>query len=209
MDSPTVYLIDDDASYLRAAERLLRLSGFQVKAYRSAADFLTELDADAVGCIITDLDMPDMNGVDLQKYLSDHKSLLPVIFLSGKGDIPTSVHVMRHGAEDFLTKDAPKDDLITAVHRAFRRNEVERQEEARVAELRDRMATLSPREYEVLQHVVQGKLNRQIAADLGIHERTVKLHRTAITTKLGVRSVAELTMIWMKTQGAASSSENE
>jgi FixJ family two-component response regulator len=209
MDSPTVYLIDDDASYLRAAARLLRLSGFQVKAYRSAADFLTELDPDAVGCIITDLDMPDMNGVDLQKYLSDHKSLLPVIFLSGKGDIPTSVHVMRHGAEDFLTKDAPKDDLITAVHRAFRRNEVERQEEARIAELRDRMATLSPREYEVLQHVVQGKLNKQIAADLGIHERTVKLHRTAITTKLGVRSVAELTMIWMKTQGAASSSENE
>jgi len=206
MDNPTVYLIDDDASYLRAAARLLRLSGFEVMPYPSAADFLTDLDQDAVGCVITDLDMPEIDGVGLQKHLIDRKSLLPVIFLSGKGDIPTSVHVMRHGAEDFLTKDAPKDDLITAINRAIRRNERERQEKARLAELHERLATLSPREYEVLQHVVQGKLNKQIAADLGIHERTVKLHRTSITTKLGVRSVAELTIFWMKTQGDEPSS---
>jgi len=200
MGGPKVYLIDDDTSYLRAAERLLRLSGFHVVAYESALDFLAELEPDTAGCVVTDLQMPDIDGVHLQKQLSDRKCVLPVIFLTGQGNIPVSVHAMRHGAEDCLTKDAPGDKLINAVTRAFARNAQERKEQARLFELQDRLAALTPREHEVMQHVVQGKMNKQIAADLDIHERTVKLHRTAVTTKLGVSSVAELTMIWMRIQ---------
>ncbi len=197
---PKIYLIDDDADHLRATERLLGLSGFEVMAYPSAAEFLAELEQDTSGCVITDLQMPNIDGIGLQKQLGDRNSLLPVIFLTGQGNILTSVHAMRYGAEDYLTKDAPKDDLINAVNRAFARNAQLRKEWTECSELRDRMAALSPREYEVLQHVVQGKLNKQIAADLGIHERTVKLHRTAITTKLAVPSVAELTTLWLRVQ---------
>ncbi len=198
MSSPRVFLIDDNPSYLRAAARLLRLSGFEVKAYESARDFLDELTPTASGCVVTDLDMPQIDGIKLQEQLAVQSCLLPVIFLTGKGDIPTSVRVMRQGAEDFLTKDASKEELINAVHRAFARNGKERRKQSGLSELRRKMASLTPREHEVMQHVVQGKLNKQIAAELGIHERTVKLHRNAVTTKLSVPSVAELTVIWMQ-----------
>jgi FixJ family two-component response regulator len=123
---------------------------------------------------------------------------LPVIFLSGQGDIPTTVQAMRRGAEDFLTKRAPKEDLLDAVKRAIDRDARERTGRARLEALRVRFTALTPREREVLQHVVQGKLNKQIAYDLGINERTVKLHRTAIKTKLNVDSTAELTKLWME-----------
>ncbi|MCM3872034.1 MAG: LuxR C-terminal-related transcriptional regulator [Pyrinomonadaceae bacterium] len=139
-----------------------------------------------------------MSGLDLQEALAKAGHMLPVIFLSGHGDIPTTVQVMRGGAEDFLTKTAPKEELIYAVKRAFARDHSERAERARMATLRAPFATLTPREREVLKHVVEGKLNKQIAYDLGIHERTVKLHPTAITTKLGVHSTAELTKLWME-----------
>jgi FixJ family two-component response regulator len=121
--------------------------------------------------------------------------MLPVIFLTGHGDIPTTVHAMRQGAEDFLTKRAPKEDLLEAVQRALARDARQRAEHARLHELRARFDALTPRERGVLLHVVQGRLNKQIAADLNINERTVKLHRTAIITKLHVRSVAELTRL--------------
>jgi two-component system response regulator FixJ len=123
---------------------------------------------------------------------------LPVIFLSGHGDVPTTVHAMRGGAEDFLTKLAPKSDVINAVKRAIANDASARVERARQNALRAPFSTLTAREMEVLQQVVQGKLNKQIAWDLGIHERTVKLHRTAITTKLGVQSTAELTKLWIE-----------
>jgi two-component system, LuxR family, response regulator FixJ len=192
---PIVHLIDDDASFLAAISRLLRASGFAVKAFSSASDFLEQRNANAPGCVLADLEMPEMSGLELQSALARTRNPLPILFLTGHGDIPSSVHAMRGGAEDFLEKRAPKENLLNAVNRAITRDARERVERARQGELRARFATLTKRELEVLGHVVLGRLNKQIAADLCIHERTVKLHRTAITTKLRVQSVAELTRL--------------
>jgi FixJ family two-component response regulator len=191
----TVHIVDDDASFLAATSRLLRASGFAVKAFSSASDFLAQRDIDASGCVVADLQMPEMNGLDFQAALARTRNPLPILFLTGHGDIPSTVRAMRGGAEDFLEKRAPKEKLLDAVKRALVRDARERESRARRRELRARFDALSERELEVLGHVVQGRLNKQIAADLGIHERTVKLHRTAITTKLGVPSVAELTRL--------------
>ena len=139
--------------------------------------------------------MPKMNGLDLQSALAQTPNPLPILFLTGHADIPSSVRAMRSGAEDFLEKRAPKKKLLDAVTRSLARDSYEREARARRRELRARFDTLTERELEVLSHVVQGRLNKQIAGDLGIHERTVKLHRTAITTKLNVQSVAELTRL--------------
>jgi FixJ family two-component response regulator len=192
---PTIQIVDDDASFLAAISRLLRASGFAVRTFSSANDFLVERDADAPGCVLADLQMPGMNGLDLQSALAQTSNPLPILFLTGHGDIPSSVRAMRDGAEDFLEKRAPKEKLLAAVKRAIARDTREREVRARRRELRARFDALSKREMEVLSHVVQGRLNKQIAADLDIHERTVKLHRTAITTKLRVQSVAELTRL--------------
>jgi FixJ family two-component response regulator len=192
---PTVFIVDDDVSFLRAVSRLLRTSGFEVVIHNSAAEFLAELRPEMHGCVITDLMMPDMDGMALQEALRKAGCTLPILFLTGHGDIPTTVQAMRSGAEDFLTKRAPKAELLAAVNRALARNQQDQARQARLLALRQPFALLTDREREVLRHVVQGKLNKQIAADLGIHERTVKLHRTNVTTKLGVHSVAELTLM--------------
>ena len=192
---PTVYLVDDDASFLKAVSRLLLATGHPVKTYSSAAEFLQNLPAASPGCVVADLQMPGLSGLDLQAALARTNNPMPVLFLTGHGDIPTSVRAMRQGAEDFLTKRAPKEELLDAVKRALARDARERAGRTRVQGLRDRFDALTEREREVLQHVLRGQLNKQIAADLGIHERTVKLHRTAITTKMGVPSVAELTRL--------------
>jgi two-component system response regulator FixJ len=196
--TPLIRIVDDDASFLTAVARMLRASGFAVKTFASAAEFLARPELDVPGCVLVDLEMPGLSGLDVQDALAKEGHALPVIFLTGHGDIPTTVQAMRHGAEDFLTKRAPKEDLIDAVTRAINRDARERAGRLRVEALRARISVLTPREREVLQHVVQGKPNKIIACDLGIHERTVKLHRTAITTKLGVSSVAELTKLWME-----------
>ncbi|MCX6878385.1 MAG: response regulator [Verrucomicrobia bacterium] len=191
----TVFIVDDDVSFLRSVARLLRVAGFQVVIHNSAAEFLAELQPDTQGCVITDLMMPGMDGMALQEALRKAGSPLPVVFLTGHGDIPTTVQAMRGGAVDFLTKRAPKEDLIAAVNRALARNQQDQARQTRLLALRQPFELLTNREREVLRQVVQGKLNKQIAADLGIHERTVKLHRTNLTTKLGVHSVAELTLM--------------
>jgi FixJ family two-component response regulator len=190
-----VHIVDDDASFLTAISRLLRANGFSVKTYSSANKFLAQRDADAPGCVLADLQMPEMGGLDLQAALAQTSNPLPILFLTGHGDIPSSVQAMRDGAEDFLEKRAPKENILDAVNRALDRDSREREARNRQRELRKRFDTLTEREREVLSHVVQGRLNKQIAGDLGIHERTVKLHRTAITTKLKVQSVAELTRL--------------
>ncbi len=190
---PIVHVVDDDASFLTAVSRLLRANGFSVKTYSSAQKFLAQRDADAPGCVLADLQMPQMSGLDLQSALAQTPNPLPILFLTGHGDIPSSVQAMRDGAEDFLEKRAPKERLLEAVTRALARDSHEREARERRRELSALFDTLTDREREVLAHVVQGRLNKQIAWDLGIHERTVKLHRTAITTKLQVQSVAELT----------------
>jgi two-component system, LuxR family, response regulator FixJ len=192
--APLISIVDDDVSFLAAVSRLLRAAGYSVQTFSSAQQFLAQM-MDAPGCVIVDLRMEGISGLDLQEAMAGYQHACPVIFLSGAADIATTVHAMRHGAEDFLTKDAAKEDLLKAVERALARDALQRTQRSRQKELRDRFAALTSREYEVLQHVVRGQLNKQIAADLGITERTVKLHRTALTTKLRVRSVAELTRL--------------
>ena len=195
---PLVRIVDDDASFLTAVARMLRASGFTVKTFASAADFLLQAEPDVPGCVLVDLQMPGMSGLELQEVLMQERHTLPVIFLTGQGDIPTTVQAMRRGAEDFLTKRAPKEELLEVVNRAIDRNARERKVRVRQDALRASFTTLTPREYEVLQHVMLGKMNKHIAYDLGIHERTVKLHRSSITTKLNVRSTAELTKLWLE-----------
>jgi two-component system response regulator FixJ len=192
---PIVHVVDDDASFLSAISRLLRANGFSVKTFSSALEFLAQRDADAPGCVLSDLQMPQMNGLDLQSALAQTPNPLPILFLTGHGDILSTVQAMRGGAEDFLEKCAPKEKLLEAVTSALRRDSRERSLRERQRDLRARFNTLTDRELEVLSHVVRGRLNKQIAGDLDIHERTVKLHRTAITTKLKVQSVAELTRL--------------
>jgi FixJ family two-component response regulator len=192
---PTVHLVDDDVSFLAAISRLLLASGFAVKAFSSASDFLKQRDANAPGCVLTDLQMPETSGLELQSALARTSNPLPILFLTGHGDIPSTVRAMRGGAEDFLEKCASKEKLLDAVNRTLARDAREREERGRQGELRARFDALTKRELEVLGHVVLGRLNKQIAADLCIHERTVKLHRTAITTKLRVQSAAELTRL--------------
>jgi two-component system, LuxR family, response regulator FixJ len=198
---PLVRIVDDDASFLTAVSRLLRASGFAVKTFTSSAEFLVQPEFDVPGCVILDLQMPGSSGLDLQEAIAKEGHKLPVIFLSGQGDVPTTVQAMRRGAEDFLTKLAPKEDLLDAVNRAIARDERERTERARQGMLHARFTALTPREYEILQHVIMGKLNKQIAYDLNIHERTVKFHRTSIKTKLKADSTAELTKLWLEFNG--------
>ncbi len=194
----TVFVVDDDVSFLAAVSRLLRAAGYSVKTFASAREFLAALPGAPDGCVLADLHMPGMSGLELQAELAHRDQPLPVVFLTGRGDIPTSVKAMRQGAEDFLTKLAPKAELLNAVNRALARGAVERAIRARQAVVRDLLARLTEREREVLAHVVQGQLNKQIAAELGISERTVKLHRMHITKKLGIPSVAELTKLWLE-----------
>ena len=193
MSEPIVHVVDDDGPFLLAMSRLLRASGFAVKTYVSASDFLAERDEDAPGCVVVDLQMPEIGGLDLQAALARAPHPLPLLFLTGHADTASTVQAMRGGAEDFLEKRAPKEQLLDAVRRALARDARERVERSRHDEVHHRFETISPREHEVLGLVLQGRLNKQIAGDLGIHERTVKVHRKSIMTKLGVRSVAALT----------------
>jgi FixJ family two-component response regulator len=193
--TPMVFLVDDDASYLAATSRMLRASGFAVQPFRSAREFLSERDANAPGCVIADLQMPEVTGLDLQAALARTANALPGIFLTGCADIPSTVQAMREGAEDFLEKRAPREKLINAVRRAIERDESQRTARTKTRDAQERFGKLTEREREVLDHVLRGALNKQIADDLGICERTVKLHRTSIKTKFGVQSVAELVQL--------------
>jgi len=190
--APTVFVVDDDPSHLASMGRLLRASGLQAQAFSSAADFLERRPMEAPGCVVADLQMPGMTGIELQEALAKSDNPLPIVFLTGHGDIPTSVKAMRHGAEDFLTKQAPGDELLAAIRRALTRDARDREARDQRRELNLRFQRLTPREREVLQHVLRGRLNKQIAADLDIDERSVKRHRTSVMAKLEVRSVAQL-----------------
>lgn len=192
---PTVFVIDDDPSFLRSATRLLTAAGYNVRAFDSAGEFLAQLTPEMCGCVVTDLHMPGCNGLQLQETLGKSHNPMPVIFLSAQGDIPTTVRAMRGGAEDFLTKLGGKEELLHAVKRSFDRDARERKQRERVQELRHRVNALTDREIQVLGYVVQGRLNKQIADELGINERTVKLHRTNLTRTLQIHSVAELTRL--------------
>ncbi|MEC4747048.1 response regulator transcription factor [Methylomicrobium sp. Wu6] len=189
---PTVFMIDDDSAVLEALSRLLRSFDLNVAAFASPQEFLEQFEPAPHGCLVLDVSMPDLNGLELQQELAARGNELPVIFLTGHGDIPMSVRAMKQGAVDFLTKPVQGQDLIEAIHAAIEKDRLGGQTRAELAEIRERLATLTPRELEVLEHVVYGRRNKQIAADLGTCEKTIKVHRAHLMTKLKARSLADV-----------------
>jgi FixJ family two-component response regulator len=187
-----VYVVDDDPPVLRAVARLLRAARFRVSTFSSPRRFLDQYDPAAPGCLVLDLAMPGLDGLQLQQMLSDAGNALPVIFLTGRADVPASVKAMKQGAVDLLTKPVERDELVRAVRAALAEDAVARQTRQELQGIRKRLATLTPREYEVFEHVISGQLNKQTAADIGAAEKTVKIHRGRVMEKMQVQSVAEL-----------------
>ena len=193
--TPVIHIVDDDASFRTAIGRLLRASGYEVALYESAHLLLKKLPSMEPGCILLDVRMPDLSGPELQARLVELGNALPIIFLTGHGDIPMSVRAIKTGAEDFLSKPVPKKTLLEAIERALARYEDGREQRERLDALRTLVATFTPREREVFALVVRGKLNKQIAFELGTSERTIKAHRHNIMQKLQVHSLAEAVSI--------------
>jgi len=192
MSTAKVYLVDDDEEMLKALSRLLRTRGYTVEAYSSAKRFASSYKPSPSCCLVLDVAMPEINGLELQDRLSRNGVLLPIVFLTGHGDIPMSVRAIKAGAVDFLTKPVDHADLVRAVQAALARSAAQSSEHEELTDLSNRLATLTPREREVLEHVITGKLNKQIAADLGTTEQTVKVHRMRVTAKMGIASAVEL-----------------
>jgi len=193
--APVVFVIDDEPAVLKAIARLLVSAGMRVAAFGSPQEFLDRYDPAAPGCLVLDVSMPGLNGMQLQQALIEKDCALPIVFLTGRGDIPSSVQAMKRGAVDFLTKPVDDSSLIAAVRRALEQDFAGRGERGEIAALRQRLATLTPREREVLGHVVAGRRNKQIAAVLGTTEKTVKVHRARLMEKMQVESLAELVRI--------------
>ena len=195
----TVYLVDDDLGVLKGLTRLVRAKNYNVKGYSSPELFLQEHDVAVPGCAVLDVSMPAIDGLDLQLALTAldgcHR---PVIFVTGKGDIPTSVRAMKAGAIDFLTKPVKAEALFDAISRAELRDAEFRKGYSELESINTKMMTLTPREREVLMHVVRGRLNKQIAGDLGTVEKTIKVHRSRVMEKLACRSVADLVRMAVK-----------
>jgi FixJ family two-component response regulator len=187
-----VHIVDDDASMRSALEGLFESVGLETQTYATANDFLSTNLPDRPGCIVLDVRLPDMNGLEFQGRLIEIGVGLPVVLMTGFGDIPMSVHAMKNGAVDFLPKPFRDQDMLNAVMAAIERDRQRRVVEHDVSRLRERFDTLSPREQEVMLHVTTGRMNKQVAGDLGISEITVKIHRGAAMRKMGARTYAEL-----------------
>ena len=188
----TVFVVDDDPAVLKSLARLLRSARLEVATFNSPREFLERYDPRASGCLVLDVAMPGLNGLELQEALAAKGSTLPIIFLTGHGDIPMSVQAMKRGAVDFLTKPVNDDDLLKAVGVAIEKDRSQRQARAEVAEIQQRLDTLTLREREVLEQVIAGQMNKNIADALGIGEHTVKVHRARVMQKMGVVSLADL-----------------
>lgn len=192
----TVHIVDDDASFRTALERRLRKAGYGVVTYPSAQHLLDRLpDDNELGCILLDVRIPGLSGPQLQARLMELGSTMPIIFLTGYADVPTTVKTIKAGAEDFLTKPVTSDQLIGAIQKAIARHQIVRGTRQKFDALRAQLGTLTPREHQVFELVVQGKINKQIAQQLGATERTIKAHRHKVMEKMGVQSLAELVSI--------------
>ena len=188
----TVFLVDDDPGVLKALTTLLTESGLEVRAFSTPQEFLSEHDPSVPGCAVFDVAMPGLDGLELQASLAAGNTDRPVIFITGVGDVPTTVRAMKAGAIDFLTKPVSDEDLLGAIARAAKKDAESRKRHTELESINERFARLTPREREVLAHVIAGQLNKQIAHDLGLVLNTVKVHRVRVMEKMGVRSVAEL-----------------
>ena len=187
-----MYLLDDEPEMVKALTRLLRAKRFEVRGFTSVRAFLEAFRPEDNACLVLDVAMPELDGLELQRRLTHQGILIPIIFLTGHGDIPMSVRAIKAGATDFLTKPVDAAALVRAVRAALELAETRRQTIAETAALAARLASLTPREREVMEHVVAGQLNKQIAADLGTGEQNIKLHRAHIMQKMGVESLADL-----------------
>src|SRR6185503_15622871 len=192
MMEPIVFVVDDDAAARASVENLLHSVGLRVQSFDSAMKFLEHGKPNAPSCLVLDVRLPRMSGIELQRELALRGISIPIIFITGHGDIPMSVEAMKAGAMEFLVKPFRGQVLLDAIHKAIEHDRAARDEQARVAELRGRFDSLTPREREVMNGVIAGKLNKEIAAELGAAERTIKVHRANVMRKLGAESLADL-----------------
>ena len=204
-EAPLVHIVDDDASVRDSLMVLLESAGYAVRAYDSAVAFLQAASDRTTGCVLTDVQMPELNGLELQRRMSEQGIRLPVIVMTGHGDVPIAVEAMKAGAADFLEKPFGDEQLLTAVSGAVAINRRVRDEAAAVADTMRRLATLTPREREVLGHLVAGQPNKTIAYDLGSSPRTVEVHRARVMEKMGARSLPELVRMTIAAEHAKAS----
>ena len=202
-DAERIYLVDDDPAVRKSLSRVLREGGWSVETFESAEAYLSRPDPRQGGCLVLDVTMPGLDGLQLQRRLAEAGQALPIVFLTGHGDIPMTVQAIKSGAADFLTKPVSSQALLAAVRAALAEDGVARRARAEIDALEQRYAKLTTREREVLAAVVQGRLNKQIAGDLGIVEQTVKFHRARIMERMQARTVAELIHIATKLGVAA------
>ena len=191
-DSAVVYLVDDDDAVRDALGMLFKSIGLEFEAYASALEFLERYDGARHGCLVADIRMPGLSGLELQQRLNEQRAEIPIIFITGHGDVPMAVSAMKSGATDFIQKPFRDQDLIDRIHKALAQDRERRALRAQEGEIRARIASLTPRESEVMRRVVRGQANKVIAMDLGVSQRTVELHRARVMRKLKMRSLAEL-----------------
>jgi FixJ family two-component response regulator len=193
--TPVVFVVEDERAVREAIDSLLRSAGYPVKSFLSARELLAELTSEDSGCLVLDVRLPGMSGLEFQQELNRARISIPIIFVTGYGDIRMSVQAIKAGAVEFLTKPINEDDLLNAVAHSLEKDRVDRQERTELAKIQQRFSMLTPREREVMQFVVSGLLNKQIAAEVGISEITVKIHRAHVMRKMEVHSLAELAQL--------------